>query len=96
MKENLIKETADFVKHYSTNGNVLTIDEISTLLKNSILDGQFLTVDELSRVLKVEKSWIYAQTRQTGKDAIPMLKVGKYRRFVLSDVVSWLNRDNTN
>ncbi len=53
-----------------------------------------LTVDELAESLSVPKSWVYSRTRETGPDSIPMIKVGKYRRFVLADVLAWLEKRN--
>jgi excisionase family DNA binding protein len=51
---------------------------------------QLLTVNELARELKVKPSWVYAQTRRKGPGSIPCLHVGKYRRFLLEDVLDWL------
>lgn len=48
--------------------------------------------DELSVRLRVPKSWIYAKTREIGPDAIPRLKVGKYLRFDVKEVLEWLKR----
>jgi len=53
-----------------------------------------LTVDELSESLNVAKSWIYSRTRETGSDAMPRIKVGKYCRFKLDDVMAWLEKQN--
>jgi len=53
-----------------------------------------LTVDELAKTLKTPKSWVYARTRETGPDAMPMVKVGKYCRFVLEDVIKWLKKQS--
>lgn len=55
---------------------------------------EFLTIDELSEKLKVPKSWLYSRTRETGTDAIPRLKVGKYVRFKFEDVLDWLKNRN--
>lgn len=52
----------------------------------------FLTVRDLSKVLRVPKSWIYTRTRETGPGSIPRVVVGKYRRFILKDVLSWLEK----
>lgn len=52
----------------------------------------FLTIDEMAEALKVPKSWLYSRTRQTGPGAIPMIKVGKYIRFLEADVMDWLKR----
>ncbi|HAH37909.1 MAG TPA: DNA-binding protein [Algoriphagus sp.] len=55
-------------------------------------DDELKTVDELADNLKVPKSWIYSRTRETGPDSIPRIKVGKYIRFIESDVMEWLKR----
>jgi excisionase family DNA binding protein len=49
-----------------------------------------LTIDELAKKLKVKKSWIYRKTQETGPDAIPRLKFGKYLRFDYEAVMQWL------
>ena len=49
-----------------------------------------VSVDELAELLGVHKSWIYARTR-TGE--IPFYRLGKYRRFSLSEVQSWLESE---
>ena len=51
-------------------------------------DNQLLTVDELAGYLKVSKGWIY---RATSEQRLPMLKVGRYCRFRLDDVLETLN-----
>jgi len=59
-------------------------------------EQQFLTIDELSEKLKVQKSWLYSRTRETGPGAIPLIRVGKYIRFNLEEVVRWLGRQKEN
>jgi len=54
----------------------------------------FLSVDELSKILNVPKSWVYSRTRETGPESMPKIKIGKYCRFVLEDVLSWLRKIN--
>jgi excisionase family DNA binding protein len=49
-----------------------------------------LTVSELATTLKVKESWVYGETRKTGAGSIPRLRVGKYLRFLLQDVLTWL------
>jgi len=56
------------------------------------MTDQLLTVEELAEELKTPPSWIYSRTRQTGPDTIPMIKVGKYCRFNLQEVLSWLKK----
>ena len=58
------------------------------------MNTEFLTVDELAERLKVPKSWVYGQTRQTGPDAIPRIKIGKYIRFEWKNVDEWLRHKN--
>ena len=56
------------------------------------MSEQLLTVLELSKELKAPPSWIYSRTRQTGPDAIPVIRVGKYCRFRLGEVLEWLEQ----
>ncbi len=51
-------------------------------------------VNELAESLNVPKSWVYSRTRETGPDAMPRIKVGKYCRFVFDDVLDWLKSQN--
>jgi excisionase family DNA binding protein len=51
-------------------------------------------VNELSETLGVQPSWVYAKTRVKGQDAIPCIRVGKYCRFNLDDVMKWLEQQN--
>ena len=63
---------------------------------NRVLDllrGQFLnpvallTVEQLAEHLNVPKSWIYERTRD---NTMPHVKIGKYVRFSLPDILNWL------
>jgi len=58
------------------------------------MNNNLLTVAELGEVLNVPKSWVYSRTRETGPDSMPRIVVGKYRRFVLDDVLDWLKKQN--
>lgn len=53
---------------------------------------ELLTIDELADRLKVQKSWLYTQTRLK---EIPFFKVGKYLRFNFSEVYDWIIRNQT-
>jgi len=55
---------------------------------------QLETIDELAKRWKCHKSWLYAKSRETGKDAMPKLKMGKYLRYVPSEVDEWLKKKN--
>lgn len=79
------------------------------IFRLSILDGLFysyfsfeendmnqnlLNVEELAQTLNVPKSWIYSRTREFGPNSMPKIKVGKYCRFILNDVLEWLKGQN--
>jgi len=53
---------------------------------------QLLTVEELADKLKTPVSWVYGQTRKKGTGTIPTIRVGKYCRFQLVDVLAWLQQ----
>jgi excisionase family DNA binding protein len=52
---------------------------------------ELLTVTEIARTLNVPVSWVYERTRRRGAERIPHLKLGKYLRFEIDTVRSWLN-----
>lgn len=58
--------------------------------------AEILTPEELAARLKVQTSWIYDQTRNRAHirnaDSLPYRKMGKYLRFVWSEVADWLDR----
>jgi excisionase family DNA binding protein len=58
------------------------------------MEERLLTVDEISRLISVPVSWIYGHTRLSGSERIPHLKVGRYCRFCLADVLDWLKKQN--
>jgi excisionase family DNA binding protein len=49
-----------------------------------------LTVHEVAEFLRVPPSWVYERTRRRGTDRLPHVKVGKYLRFRLSDLETYL------
>lgn len=54
--------------------------------------AELLTIEEISAHLKMKPSFFYAPVRRKGPDAIPSLKVGKYLRYRLHDVLAWIER----
>jgi len=54
------------------------------------MENNLLTIDEMASLLKVKKTWLYQYTRRRGPDGIPVVRVGKYCRFVPQDVLNWL------
>ena len=53
-----------------------------------------LTTEEMAKKLRVPITWIYSKTRETGLGSIPRIRVGKYNRFIESEVWNWLQRQN--
>jgi excisionase family DNA binding protein len=58
------------------------------------MNDRLKTPEELAQKLNVHKSWVYARTRESGPDAMPRVRVGKYVRFEESKVMEWLERQN--
>lgn len=57
---------------------------------------EILTPQEVADRLKVPISWLYEQTRNRARvrnsDPLPHRKMGRYLRFVWSEIAEWLNR----
>jgi excisionase family DNA binding protein len=53
---------------------------------------ELMTVDEIAAALRVSPSWVYERVRKRGKDKMPHLKIGKYLRFRLNEVRTWIDR----
>ena len=54
-----------------------------------------LSVEELAELLQVPVSWVYEHTRHRRADRIPSLRLGKYLRFVETDIAAWLIEKRT-
>ena len=54
------------------------------------LNGELLTIREVAHSLKVPVSWVYERTRRRGSERMPHIKLGKYLRFELATVRTWL------
>ena len=69
-------------------------EDIMNEIRETLLDPEnresLLDPDELAARLRVKKSWIYTQSRKKGVNTIPMIRVGKYCRFLESEVLEWL------
>ena len=71
----------------------LTVDQLQNLIREEVEAAlraepdQLLTAEELAERLKVPVSWVYEQSRQ-GK--IPTVRVGRYVRFSLTQVLKSL------
>ncbi len=57
------------------------------------MDHVLVGVSELSEKLSVNPSWIYSRTRLKGEGQIPHIRVGKYVRFKIDDVMTWLEKE---
>ena len=51
---------------------------------------EMIKPEQLADYLGVKLSWVYGETRKTGPNAIPQIRVGKYIRFIREDVIAWL------
>ena len=56
--------------------------------------AEFLTIVEISTRLKLKPSFFYAPVRRKGPDPIPCLRIGKYIRYRLPDVMAWIEKQN--
>ena len=61
------------------------------LINNSPL---LIGVNELSELLGVTPLWIYARIISKYNNAIPCIKIGKYYKFNISEVMEWLEQQN--
>jgi excisionase family DNA binding protein len=65
-----------------------------SFISGVFMNRNLLSVNELAESLRVPKSWVYSRSRETGPDAMPRIKVGKYVRFELEHVMEWLRAQN--
>ena len=70
-------------------------NEVAELVLMRLKDNcntSLIDKDGLAAYLNVKKSWVDSKTRDTSKDSIPRVQVGKYVRFNINDVLEWLKR----
>lgn len=60
----------------------------------SVNDLDVMTGDELCAKLKIKKSFLYSPARRKGPDPIPAIRIGKYLRYRLPDVMAWIENQN--
>jgi excisionase family DNA binding protein len=53
---------------------------------------ELLTVNEIAAALRVSPSWVYERVSKRGRDKMPRLKIGKYLRFRLDEVRTWIDQ----
>jgi excisionase family DNA binding protein len=51
-----------------------------------------LTVKEVAELLRVPVSWVYDRARSRSADRLPAMRLGKYWRFRVEEIVAWLRR----
>jgi predicted DNA-binding transcriptional regulator AlpA len=66
------------------------MSEQKLLTISEVTGKELLTIQEMAQRLKVKPSWIYFRTMQTGANATPRLKLGKYLRFNPGAVMEWI------
>lgn len=52
--------------------------------------SEFLTAAQLAKRLQVTESWVHSKCRARCKDKIPVIRLGRYRRFSWDAVAAWL------
>src|SRR6266478_197605 len=55
-----------------------------------------LTVPEVAALLHVPRSWIYDHVRPGCSDPLPVIRIGKYLRFQMSDLAVYIDSLATN
>lgn len=55
------------------------------------MNQNLIGLKEMAKKLDVPLSWLYSRTRT---NEIPHYKVGKYRKFDISEVFDWLKKQN--
>ncbi len=51
------------------------------------MSDRLLTAADVAELLNVPESWVRETTRS---GAMPSVELGRYRRYVLADVLAWL------
>ncbi len=55
-------------------------------------ESHLLTVQDVADLLQVPVSWVYEHTRPQCANPLPCMKVGKYLRFLSTDITAYLER----
>ena len=66
-------------------------DDFLINYKERAVDEKLLTVREVAERLRVGPAWVYARAKK-----LPCLRVGRFRRYRLSDVVKFLEKQREN
>lgn len=61
--------------------------------EDDLENKNLITPKELAEILKVPISWVYQHTH-LGPKAIPYMKIGKYLRFNLNEVLEFFRNKN--
>lgn len=73
-----------------TDGDKEDIMDLNIM--KSVRNPYSMSPEELSEFLNVPLSWVYARSRERGPGAIPRRKLGRYVRFDLKEVESWIDK----
>lgn len=58
------------------------------------MEHELMTVEELAQALKVSHGWIYRHAAESSKTGFPVIKIGRYCRFYLDDVLAYFKTQN--
>ncbi|MGH9773665.1 MAG: helix-turn-helix domain-containing protein [Candidatus Acidiferrales bacterium] len=56
------------------------------------MDDELLTVEEVAQLLRVPISRVYERCRESARDPLPRVKLGKYLRFYKKDLHFYLEK----
>lgn len=56
--------------------------------------ARLVGINEMAETLDVPITWLYARTRLKGPNAVPHMKVGKYVKFKVDEVMAWIEAQN--
>jgi excisionase family DNA binding protein len=57
--------------------------------------SRLLTIKQVAELLQVPESWVYGRTRVRYHGRLPGVRIGKYWRFRESDIIAWLESQNS-
>ena len=92
MKTNHVDE---YVSSGTSPTALLKKNAVLSLAVHSPIDpSQILTLKELAERLKVSERWVYEKSRRRCQNPLPTIRIGRYLRFLWTDVSSWLYQHN--
>jgi predicted DNA-binding transcriptional regulator AlpA len=57
--------------------------------------SDILTLEDVAARLHVSPRWVYEKTRQRCSNPLPTIRIGRYLRFLWTDVSGWLRSNGS-